>query len=156
MTRAVLVALAVALLLAAPALASEQSPTLAELEGEVTCPTCKTTLELSDSPIAERMREFISERIAAGDTKTQIKDALVDQFGEAVLNAPPKSGFNLIAWVLPLAGLVAAVGGVGALAWRWTRGTGRAAPGDPPGEPSGRLDPELERRLDEELARFDG
>lgn len=158
MSRAVLVAVVLVLVAAAPALASEERPTLAELENEVTCPTCKTTLALSDSPIAERIRAFIEERIAAGDTKSEIKDALVDQFGEAVLNAPPKSGFNLLAWVLPFAGLAVAAGAVGVLAWRWTRG-GRAvatAGGDPGPDGRGELDIELERRLDEELARFDG
>ncbi len=159
MIRSALAALTLALLLAAPALASEERPTLAELEGEVMCPTCKTTLELSDSPIAERIRAFISDRIAAGDTKSEIKDALVDQFGEAVLSAPPKSGFNLVAWVLPLAGLAVAGSVVGALAWRWTRGARGAAAagaGDPGAEAPAGLDPDLERRLDEELARFDG
>ena len=57
-------------------------PTRAELENEVYCPTCNTLLALSSSPIAERMRSFIDARIAAGDTKTEIKDQLVDQFGE--------------------------------------------------------------------------
>ncbi len=158
MRRTVLVAVVLALVAAAPALASEEHPTLAELEAEVTCPTCKTTLALSDSPIAERIRAFIEERIAAGETKSEIKEALVDQFGEAVLNAPPKSGFNLLAWVLPFAGLAVAAGVVGALAWRWTRGGGAVASagGDPDPSERGELDPELERRLDEELARFDG
>ena len=155
--RTLLVAFAV-LVLAAPALASEQHPTLAELENEVECPTCHTVLALSNSPIAQRMRAFISERIAAGDTKSEIKAKLVAQFGESVLAAPPKKGFNLLAWVLPFVGLGIAAAAVGVLAWRWTRSSRRrqAAPGDPSLNGHGRLDPELERRLDEELARFDG
>ena len=144
-----------ALALAAPALASEQHPTLAELETEVMCVECHTTLDMSDSPFAARMRVHIRQMIAAGDTKSEIKAKLVDQFGEAVLAAPPKSGFNLLAWVLPLAGIVIAAGVVGLLAYRWSRGR----KGEEAGEPStnGRfsLDPELERRLDEELARYD-
>ena len=149
--------LAVALLvlaLAAPALASEERPTLGEIEGEVICPTCQTTLALSSSPIAERMREFIRDRVAAGDTKTEIKDALVAQFGESVLAAPPKQGFNLLAWVLPLAGVAVAGTLVGVLAYRWSRG-GRPGDGAPASREEPRLDPELERRLDEELARYD-
>ncbi len=159
MTRRLAVALLAALVLAAPALASEQHPTLAELEGEVYCPTCKTLLAISNAPIAERMREFIRARIDAGDTKSEIRDALVAEFGEAVLAAPPKEGFNLLAWVLPFAGLAVAGVVVGLLAWRWTR-SGRGARSSRQGEPSldghRRLDPEVERRLDEELARFDG
>jgi cytochrome c-type biogenesis protein CcmH len=148
-----------ALVLAVPALASEEHPTLSELENEVYCPTCKTLLAVSSSPIAQRMREFIRERIAAGDTKDEIKESLVAEFGESVLAAPPKRGFNLLAWVLPLVGIAVAGAAVGVLAWRWTKAGKRgrpAAPGDPTLNGHGKLDPELERRLDEELARFDG
>jgi cytochrome c-type biogenesis protein CcmH len=154
MTRKLLAALVVALAVVAPAAASERSPTLPELERELICPTCHETLAASTSPIAERMRAFIRGRIAAGDTKSEIKDELVKQFGESVLAAPPKSGFNLLAWVLPLVGIVLAAGVVGFLAYRWSRS--RKAEGPEPSA-SGRfsLDPELESRLDEELARYD-
>ena len=135
---------------AGTAVASERRPTLAELESEVICPTCKTTLDQSSSPIADRMRRFISERIAVGDTKTEIKQKLVDQFGESVLASPPKHGFGLLAWVLPLAGVGIGTLVVGALAWRWSRARGS---GDAP--PPAALDSELERRVDDELARFD-
>ena len=156
MTRKLLVAFVVALTVVAPAAASEQHPTLPELERELICPTCHELLAASTSPIAERMRAFIRARIAAGDTKSEIKAKLVDQFGESVLAAPPRSGFNLLAWVLPLAGIVLASGVVGYLAYRWSRG--RKADEEAAGPSvNGRfsLDPELERRLDEELARYD-
>jgi cytochrome c-type biogenesis protein CcmH len=148
-TRLLLLA-ACALVLAAPASAADP-PTLADLEDELICPTCDTTLEMSSSPIAERMRAYIRERIDAGDSKAEIKAALVEQFGEGVLAAPPKKGFNLLAWLLPLAGLLlaGAVVTVGARRWLASR-----SPGPDP-EP-GPLDPALERRLDDELARFDG
>jgi cytochrome c-type biogenesis protein CcmH len=154
MTRKLLAALVVALAVVAPAAASEQSPTLPELERELICPTCHETLAASTSPIAERMRAFIRARIAAGDTKSEIKDKLVDQFGESVLAAPPKSGFNLLAWVLPLVGMVLAAGVVGFLAYRWSRSRKAEEPGPSANGPFS-LDPELESRLDEELARYD-
>jgi cytochrome c-type biogenesis protein CcmH len=102
--RLLLVAI-VGLALAAPAAGSERHPTLGELEHEVMCPTCKTLLELSHAPIAERMRTFIRGRIAAGETKTEIERELVAQFGPGVLAEPPRRGLGLLAWVLPLAGL---------------------------------------------------
>jgi cytochrome c-type biogenesis protein CcmH len=116
-----IVVLLVALALAPGALASEAQPTQAELEGELVCPTCKTTLDQSNAPIAVRMKAFVRERIAAGDTKSEIKDQLVAQFGKGVLAAPEREGFDLLAWVLPIAGLLAAAGGVTLLLWRWTR-----------------------------------
>jgi cytochrome c-type biogenesis protein CcmH len=145
-------ALVLALALAAPVAASERHPTLGELEGEVMCPTCKTTLDQSTAPIADRIRLFISARIAAGDTKSEIKRKLVLQFGPAVLAAPSKHGFNLLAWVLPVIGIGLGAVALAALSWRWSRGPRGGAP--PPA--SGPLGQELEQRVDEELARFDG
>jgi cytochrome c-type biogenesis protein CcmH len=100
------------------------------------------------------MRAFIRARIAAGDTKSEIKDKLVAQFGESVLAAPPARGFNLLAWLIPIAGALAAVVAVAFLARRWSRSrvdapAGTAADGRRP------LDADLERRVDEELARFE-
>jgi cytochrome c-type biogenesis protein CcmH len=154
MRYALVLGVVVALGLAAQASGSESQPTLTELEREVICPTCHTTLDLSNSPIAERMRAFIRSRIAAGDTKSEIKDALVAQFGESVLAAPPKRGFNLLAWALPLGGIVLGAAALALLARRWSR-TRAPTPVDPSSNGRAPLDPELERRLDEELARFD-
>lgn len=153
----VAVILLLALLLAAPASAGERHPTLAELEHEVMCPTCKTLLELSQAPVAERMRSFIRRRIVAGDTKSEIKARLVAQFGEGVLAAPQTSGFGLLAWLLPFLGLLGAGISVALVAWRWTRaGLADVARAGPSMNGRIRPDPTLERRLDEELARFDG
>jgi cytochrome c-type biogenesis protein CcmH/NrfF len=149
-------ALALVLVAAAPA-AAVCSPTA--LESEVMCPTCEgQTLDQSQAPAAQRVKAFIRERSRAGDTCDEIKGALVADFGERILAAPPREGFNLLAWVLPLAGLGAGAVAVALAAWRWSRrrepepvSVRAAASGN------GRVtvDPELERRLDEELARFE-
>ena len=149
-----LAAVVAALALVAPAGASERHPTLVELEDEVMCPVCKPeTIGQSSSPIAQRMKHFISTWIAAGDTKSQIESKLVAQFGPSVLAEPSHHGFDLLAWLLPLVGAIGGAAVLGPLAWRWSRGRDRvrgspAAVGPP-------LDPELERRLDDELRRFD-
>ena len=140
---------AVALLVAAPAAASEQRPTAAELESELVCPVCETTLDSSDAPIARLMKARIRERIAAGDTKSEIEAFFVDQYGAGVLAVPPRKGFDWIAWLLPLAGLGAGVVVVGVLAWRWSR-----RGDDDAGEPEA-LDPVLEQRLDDALDGFE-
>jgi cytochrome c-type biogenesis protein CcmH/NrfF len=153
-----LVALAMliaALAAAGGAAGSEERPTLAELERETVCPTCNTTLEMSRSPIAERMRAFIRARIDAGDTKSEIKNALVAEFGEEVLAAPPKEGFNLLAWLVPLGGGALAAIVLAVLARRWVRGRAREEEGGPSANGRAPLDPALERRLDDELARFE-
>lgn len=126
-----------------------EPPNAADLEAELVCPVCETTLDQSDAPVAQRMKIFIRERIAGGDTEREIKDALVAEFGSGVLATPPKSGFGLLAWLLPLGALVAGALTVGLLVYGWSR---RRVP--PEAELP--LDPELERRVDEELARFEG
>ena len=149
-------ALLTALAFAAPAAASERHPTQADLEDELICPVCAPqTLDQSGAPVARQMKRFIAERIAAGDTKSEIKAKLVDEYSRAVLAAPPREGFDLLAWLLPLAGIVAAAALLGVAAWRWT--TAREPAEVPRAGPSDArpLDPALERRLDEELARFD-
>jgi cytochrome c-type biogenesis protein CcmH/NrfF len=122
------------------------------MEAELVCPTCHTPLDESDSPAAQEIKAYVSKRIAEGWTKSQIEDALVQVFGPAVLGVPRTHGFDLLAWVLPLGG--AAIGAVvlGVGAWASSRnrpGLATAGAGPP-------LDPALERRIDEELARFDG
>ena len=121
MRRLLALASVLALVVTPNAFASEQHPTQAELEGELVCPTCHTTLDQSNAAVALRMKQFVRTRIAAGDTKSEIKDQLVAQFGKGVLAAPEQSGFDLLAWVLPIAGLLAGAGVLTVLAWRWTR-----------------------------------
>jgi cytochrome c-type biogenesis protein CcmH len=128
----------------------ESTPALlADLKDEVMCPVCPgETLEQSNSPAAQQVERFISTRIAAGDSKEEIKDRLVAEYGPQILAAPRKEGFDLLAWVLPLVGGLVGALLLGFAAWRWSRGR------EPAPEP-GRLDPELERRLDRELAQLD-
>jgi cytochrome c-type biogenesis protein CcmH len=124
-------------------------PNAADLEAELVCPVCETTLDQSNAPVAERMKLFIRERIAAGDSEQEIKDALVREFGPGVLATPEKSGFGLLAWLLPLALLGVGAVVVGLLVRTWSRRRDVAGA-------QAELDPELERRVDEELARFEG
>ena len=148
--RALLV-VAAALALAAPALASESRPTLNELEGEVMCPICHTTLDQSGSPAAQRIKAYIVRRIRAGDSKSEIKRRLVADFGPAILAEPPKHGFGLLAWLLPIGGILVGGLALGFAAWRWSRAREPA-----PALAGGLvLDPELDRRLDDELRRFE-
>jgi cytochrome c-type biogenesis protein CcmH len=143
--------LAVGTLLAAGAGTAASPPSAADLESQIVCPVCETTLDQSTAPIAMRMKAFIRTRIAAGDSEQQIKDALVAEFGPEVLAEPPGGGFGLLAWLLPLGAVLVGALAVGFLVRTWSRSrdVGPAAGADD-------LDPELDRLVDEELARFDG
>ena len=131
--------------------ASAAPPNAADLEAELVCPVCETTLDQSNAPVAERMKTFIRVRIAAGDSEEEIKDALVAEFGPEVLAEPPGGGFGLLAWLLPLGALLGGAVAVGLLIRAWSR---RAAAG--PSAADERLDPSSNVLVDEELARFDG
>ena len=147
-----LVVVAAALVLAGPAAACAHPRTsLPFLEGQVMCPTCHTTLDQSDSAAAQQIERHISQRIAACWTAQRIETELVAIYGPAILAAPPHSGFDLLAWWLPIVGVV---GGAVILAfgvWRWSRGTDD----EPPSEAGSGLDDETERKIDELLAGMD-
>src|SRR5690349_16996399 len=142
-----LAVVAAALALAGPGAACAHPRTsLAYLQGQVMCPTCHTTLDMSDSKAAQQIDVFISHKIAKCWTADRITSALVANYGQGILAAPSHKGFDLLAWWLPIAGLV---GGALVLAfgvWRWSR---RRDEPEGPGEPAGSgLDEETERRLD--------
>jgi cytochrome c-type biogenesis protein CcmH len=141
------------LFLALAPTASAACPTVADLEDELICPTCKTTLDQSDAPVARQIKALVARRVAQCASKEEIKDELVADFGPAVLAAPPREGFHWLAWLLPLAGLLAAAGVISVFVWRWSH----SRPAEVVVDSNGRLplDPELERRLDRELARYD-
>ena len=156
MIRVSLAGAVVALAVVPSALACNAHPTQAQLEGEVMCPVCGTTLDQSESPAAQQIKRAIRQRIQAGQSDCRIEDALVANYGPAILAAPRKSGFGLLAWWVPLGGILVAAVAVGLAAWRWSRGRDQEATLDPSLNGRGDLDPALERRVDEELARFDG
>ena len=99
--------LALVLLLVVGALAGAQPAAASnhfnpsEVFREVRCPTCKTALDVSNAPVALRMKEFVLVRWRQGWSKERVIDALAVEFGEDVRTTPPKSGFGLVAWIVP-------------------------------------------------------
>jgi cytochrome c-type biogenesis protein CcmH/NrfF len=148
-----LAVVAAALALAGPAAACAHPRTsLAYLEGQVMCPTCHTTLDQSDSAAAQRIDAFISQKIDACWTSQRIESALVANYGQGILAAPSHKGFDLLAWWLPIVGVLAGALVLAFGVWRWSR---RGEPEEPDDAAGSGLDEETERRLDDLLARFD-
>jgi cytochrome c-type biogenesis protein CcmH len=143
--------LLLALLAPGAATAAEPRASLPDIEDEVMCVQCGTALNISEAPIADREREFIRRRIAAGDTKEEIKEALVAEYGRAVLATPGRDGFTLAVWIVPPLLALLGLAGVLVAARRW-RGREQAAPRE---DADPVLDPADARRLDRELAAFD-
>ena len=124
--RRALAALAVALILAsalaaspAAALAQESEPQLPYDEDEalaidrmLICPVCPAeTIDQAQVEISRQMRAVVRQMLADGASRDEILDFFVARYGAQVLAAPPKSGVNLLAWLLPLVGVIAALGG---------------------------------------------
>jgi cytochrome c-type biogenesis protein CcmH len=143
--------LAAVALAATPAIASEPRASLTDIEDEVMCPICGTPLELAAAPQADRERAFIRRLINRGQTKDEIKDALVREYGEEVLATPDSGGFDLAAWLVPAGGLLLAALAlaIGVRQWR-RRGADRE-----PAATAEELDPEDSERLRSDLARYD-
>jgi cytochrome c-type biogenesis protein CcmH/NrfF len=51
---------------------------------------------------AKSMLKEVDEHLAKGDSEQQIIDAFVAQYGTVVYVEPPKKGFGLVAWLLPV------------------------------------------------------
>jgi cytochrome c-type biogenesis protein CcmH len=159
MRRAALLLAVCALLVVPVASASAAAPraSLTDIENEVMCVECGTSLNVSTSPVANQEREMIRRLIAQGKTKAQIKSELVATYGPNVLADPPDSGFGVAAWwipvvLVPLALLLAVV-----LARRWRRRSRSERDDDAGGAESSapRISEADSRRLDAELAAYD-
>jgi len=148
---AVLVAI-VALAVPAMAVAGNLRSILGEVEGEVMCPVCGELLELAESPQATREKAFIEKLAKEGKDKDEIKQALVNQYGDAVLALPKGSGFDLSAYVVPIVAFIVAVIALALGVWRWRVAAGKREDREP--EVAGPSD-EDRKRLDDDLARYD-
>ena len=139
------------LVMASPALAAEcPKTTLGDVEDEVMCPVCGTSLALAtEAPQANRERRFIEQQIAQCRSKDEIKNALAAQFGDSVLALPEDDGFGLAVYVIPPLALLAA-GGV--VAFVLLRRRPARASAEPPAAAPRAAD---EKRLSEDLERYE-
>jgi cytochrome c-type biogenesis protein CcmH/NrfF len=120
------------------------------IERQVMCVTCKIPLNVAESPQASRERDYIRSLIAEGKDEAQIKDALVSQYTSAVLGLPQTHGFDLAAYLVPVAVVIGLLALLFFLLPSWRR---RSAAG--PGDGGGPISPEDAARLESDLALFD-
>jgi cytochrome c-type biogenesis protein CcmH len=111
------------LLLPARAVAAPQRASLSDIEDEVMCLVCGTTLSVSESPQADRERALITRLIEQGKTKKEIKNELVGQYGKGVLATPSDSGFDIAAWLVPGLSVILAAAAIAFAVLKWRRKT---------------------------------
>ena len=58
------------------------------------------------------METIIASMVQSGNTKSEIMNHFVNQYGERVLAIPVMSGFNMLAWIAPIL-----IGLIGILIW---------------------------------------
>jgi cytochrome c-type biogenesis protein CcmH len=138
----------------ATAIAANATPraSLPKIQRQVMCVTCKIPLMVADSPQAARERAFIEGLIAEGKDEAQIKNALVAQYGPAVLALPATHGFDLAAYLVPLAAVLLLLAALAVVLPRWRRHA-RAQAGARTPAPA--LSAAETSRLDADLERFD-
>ena len=74
-----------------------------QLAAQLMCPVCDgQTIDGSNAQIAQDMRLKVRELLDEGKTNGEVKDYFVLRYGEEILAAPDGSGFNLLAWVVPV------------------------------------------------------
>jgi cytochrome c-type biogenesis protein CcmH len=143
-----------AILAPSASVASNGAPaaSLPTVERQVMCVTCKIPLNVAQSPQADRERAFIQGLIDEGENEAQIKRALVGQYGPTVLGLPGAHGFDLAAYLVPLAAVLALLALLILLLPRWRRHARAQAGHD---APTTALTVADTIRLESDLATFD-
>ena len=120
-------AVSLVLMLAAPAVMAQQGPTptldqINAVARELYCPLCNgVRLDTCELQACIQMRQVISDKLAGGVSKEQIKQEFVAEYGPKVLGEPPRSGLDLLAWIIPIVAIVAGAVWLLYTARKWTR-----------------------------------
>ena len=113
--------------------ASTVAEDVRQISAELRCPVCQG-LSVADSPsrMADQMRDLIRERLEAGESPEAVKSYFVERYGEWILLAPKREGFNLLVWILPFLGLAGGAAALLMVLRRWKKRSGAApAPVEP-------------------------
>ena len=89
--------------------ASPEEQRAQQLNETIMCPVCPgESIDQSQNLLAAQMREIVNEKLAEGWTDEQIRDFFIERYGPSVLLEPPREGLDLVAWLLPAAGVIGA------------------------------------------------
>ncbi len=93
-----------------------------DVAGEMRCPTCTglSVLE-SDTSFSRQIKDIVVEQVQAGKSKDEILTYFTDRYGPWILRSPPTQGFNILAWLVPIAILVLGPPAVWFFVWRRRR-----------------------------------
>jgi cytochrome c-type biogenesis protein CcmH/NrfF len=121
-----------------------------ELHNHLMSPFCPgRTLADCSSPQAASLRMWIVVQEATGRSRADVEDELLERYGDVLRPAPLATGFGITAYAVPV--LAFLCGGVGIAVF--LRRQTRAPKGEGATSEARPADPELERIIDEQLAR---
>jgi cytochrome c-type biogenesis protein CcmH len=131
-------ALLALLLWAGPALAVQPDEVLKDpvlehrardISAGLRCLVCQNqSIDDSDAPLAKDLRVLVRERVQAGDTDREVRNYVVQRYGEFVLLQPVFGLHTLLLWLTPI--LVFALGSFGLYAALKRRRTAGPTPLD--------------------------
>ena len=137
MMQRLVLALATFLLALTPAMAVEPDEILKDpaqeararsITRELRCVVCQNqSVDDSDAPLAKDIRVLVREKITAGASDAEVRDFLVERYGQYVLLRPPLGVDTALIWIGPFA-LFAVALGVAFAYMRRLRGAGAAIP----------------------------
>jgi cytochrome c-type biogenesis protein CcmH len=114
--------LCILLLLSAHVLAVEPSERLADpglearartISATLRCLVCQNeSIDDSSADLAHDIRVLVRQRLLAGQTDAQVRQAIVDRYGQFVLLKPPVEPATWLLWFGPVAMLLVSFAGV--------------------------------------------
>ena len=80
------------------------------IDRQIMCPVCPAeSIDQAQVPIARQMRQMVRDQLTQGASQTEILEFFAQRYGPDILASPPKSGFNLLAWIFPVVGMAGAL-----------------------------------------------
>lgn len=123
-----------------------------EISKDIRCLVCQNeSIDDSNADLARDLRIIVRERLVAGDSNAEVKQYLVDRYGEYVLLTPPMKLETLLLWGGPFVFVV--IGVVAVLVW--FRGRAPSPSADSGAQKAGGLSAEERQRIDALLADDD-
>jgi len=121
---------------------AQETPRAKDLSKRVLCMCggCEDSAGLCNHPggtfsgpceTARAMQKDLDAHVTKGESDDQILQAMVEQYGPTVLVEPPKKGFDLLAWIMPIVVPLIALVLVWEVVRRWRHKAALAPAGGP-------------------------
>jgi cytochrome c-type biogenesis protein CcmH len=78
-----------------------------DVASQLKCLVCQGE-SVADSPalLSQQMRAIIHQQLQSGKSEQEVIQYFRDHYGDRILLAPPKQGFTVLAWIVPIAILI--------------------------------------------------